>query len=79
MPKSTPSGEVAAAMTAIKMARMGGYPSLKARHDFARVKASPAGSESLKPEIGRCVREMEEESRRIDVDFWKIKRGDLAP
>ncbi|WP_417331803.1 hypothetical protein [Gordonibacter urolithinfaciens] len=41
------------------------------RYDFASVKASPAGFESLKPKIGWYAREMEEESRRIDADSWK--------
>ena len=41
------------------------------RYDFAGVKASPAGFESLKPKIGRYARKMEEESRRIDADSWK--------
>lgn len=48
------------------------------RYDFASVKARPAGSESLKPETGRYAREMEEESRRINVDFRKTKRSNLA-
>lgn len=72
MPKSAPSGEVATAMTAVKMTCMAGLPSLKVRHDFAGVKASPAGFESLKPKIDRYAHEMEEESRRIDADSWKI-------
>lgn len=42
------------------------------------MKASPAGSESLKPEIGRYACEMEEESCRIDVDSWKTKRSNPA-
>ena len=69
MPKSAPSAEVAAAMTAVKMTCMAGFPSLKVRHDFAGVKASPAGFESLKPKIDRYAHE---ESRRIDADSWKI-------
>lgn len=68
MPKSTPCRRGRGGDDVREEGSHGGYPNLTVRHDFASAKASPAVSESLKPEIGRYAREMEEESSRIDVD-----------
>lgn len=75
MPKSTPCRRGRGGDDGREEGSHGGYPNLTVRHDFASAKASPAASESLKPEIGRYAREMEEESSRIDVDSRKTKRG----